>query len=78
MTVRWRLVVLFCQLIAITVPTSAVTGSPFSTDTWYASLIALAVNTQLLEPYFPRIHFVASTSVASFALQFDGHVFLLT
>jgi hypothetical protein len=69
MTVRWRLAVFFCQFFTIGLTTFAHTGSFFSEESWYASLIALALNTQLLEPYFPRPVDVLGNSVVALVLK---------
>ena len=70
MTVRWRLAVFFLQLLAIGLTTFAHTGTFFSAESWYASLLALAVNTQLLEPYFPRPADVLANSVVALLIYF--------
>lgn len=59
-----------CQLLAIGLPTFALTGSFFSAATWYSSLVALAVNTQLLEPYFPRPVDILGNSVVALLMYF--------
>lgn len=63
MTIRWRLVTFGAQLALILAATYSLTGSPFSPATWYGSLVALAINSQLLEPFFPRPVDVLGNSV---------------
>ena len=70
MTVRWRLAVFFLQLLAIGLTTFAHTGTFFSAGSWYASLLALAVNSQLLVPYFPRPADVLANSVVALLIYF--------
>jgi hypothetical protein len=53
--VRWRLMVLALQLCMLCGATFELTGRPYSSETWFtAGLLALIVNPQLLEPYYPR------------------------
>lgn len=54
MDIRWRLGVLALQLLGIAVVTAVATGSAISSSVWFASLLALVINTQLLEPYFAK------------------------
>lgn len=54
MTIRWRLGILFVQILAIIIVTKIGTGAWLSQTTWFTSLIALVLNTQLLEPWFAR------------------------
>ena len=68
MTARWRLAAFALQLLAIACVTAAATGSPLSSASWFGSLVALAINTQLLEPYFPRPVDVLANSVVALLL----------
>ena len=70
MTVRWRLAVLFVQLLTIGIITYTLTGSFVSADTWYTSLVAIALNGQLLEPYFPRPADVLGNAIVALVMYF--------
>lgn len=63
MSARWRLAAFAIQLLIITCVTQAAIGFPLSSATWFSSLIALSINTQLLEPYFPRPVDVLANSI---------------
>jgi hypothetical protein len=54
MNIRWRLGILILQLAAILFLSYLVTDQAVSAAAWYASLFAIIINTQLLEPYFPK------------------------
>jgi hypothetical protein len=55
MKISWRIGVLGFQLGLLSLVTLLVTGRLFSSDTWYfAGLLAIIINPQLLEPYYPR------------------------
>ena len=55
MNVRWRLLILCAQVLALSVATYLVTGKPYAPETWYAAgILAVVINPQLLEPYYPR------------------------
>jgi hypothetical protein len=55
MSIRWRLGVLTLQLLLLIVATYAVTGQAVVASTWFlGGLLAIAINPQLLEPYYPR------------------------
>jgi hypothetical protein len=67
MTIRSRLVVLTLQVAALLAVTWLVTERPVATDAWFASVLALSLNKQLLEPYFARpVDVVANCIVALF------------
>lgn len=69
MTVRWRLGVLAVQLVALGLGTYLVEGAPFSGTTWFlAGLLAVAINPQLLEPYYPRPGDVLANSILALGL----------
>src|SRR4030095_6728534 len=55
MTIRWRLVVMAIQLVVLVAVSYAVTNHLYVSDTWFiAGLLAIVINPQLLEPYYPR------------------------
>jgi len=69
MQIRWRLAILFVQLILLTIGTYAVTKEIISTQTWYlAGLLAVIINPQLLEPFYPRPGDVIANSILCIAL----------
>jgi len=69
-TIRWRLAVFTFQLLLIGALTYLVYGSPYSQANWYGSLVALAINTQLLEPHFPRPVDVLANSIVGLVFYF--------
>ena len=54
MSIRWRLAVLFAQSAALIAVTFVNTGRGLSAEIWFAAVVAIIVNKQLLEPYFAR------------------------
>ena len=55
MNVRWRLGTLALQLTVLLGATYLVTGRPVATETWFlAGLLAIVINPQLLEPWYPK------------------------
>lgn len=55
MTIPWRLAVLCIQLLVLMITAYLVTGRLVTGVTWFlAGLLAIAINPQLLEPYYPR------------------------
>jgi hypothetical protein len=55
MNIRWRLSILAIQLALLALISYSVTGRVCVTETWYfAGLLAIVINPQLLEPYYPR------------------------
>lgn len=64
--VRWRLGVLALQLAVLLVGTSLAVGEAVPTETWFlAGLFSLAINPQLLEPFYSRpVDVVGSALVA--------------
>src|SRR5438128_1094881 len=55
MNIRWRLAVLAVQLAVLGLISYAITGSLCVAETWYfAGLLTIVINPQLLEPYYPR------------------------
>src|SRR5438132_7266690 len=70
MTIRWRLGAFVLQLGAIVGVARWATGHFLSAETWFSSLVALAINSQLLEPYFPRPVDVLANAVVALLLYF--------
>lgn len=69
MTIRWRLGVLALQLLVLGAATAIVRGQPVSGETWFfAGLLAVVVNPQLLEPWYPRPQDVLVNSLIGLAL----------
>lgn len=69
MRIKWRLVVLVIQLLLLALVTFFVSGRFYSADTWFlAGLLAIIINPQLLEPYYPRPGDVIANSVIFFFL----------
>lgn len=55
MPIRWRISILGIQLLILGVATYFVTGKLYTSETWFlAGLLAVAINPQLLEPYYSR------------------------
>ena len=55
MTIKWRLLLLFVQLFILISFTWIVTDKIYSTETWFfAGLLAVIINPQLLEPFYPK------------------------
>ena len=55
MKLKWRLITLALQVAVLVFCTNFVTGSFVVSNTWFfAGLLAVAINSQLLEPYYPR------------------------
>lgn len=55
MTIRWRLLVLAAQLTILLCITFHLTGSVYTSQIWFlGGLLAIAINPQLWEPYFPK------------------------
>lgn len=71
MPIGWRLGVLTLQLVALVSATTRVTGQPVANETWFfAGLFAVAINRQLLEPYYPRPGDVIANSLLFLFLFF--------
>src|SRR6266536_2553323 len=70
MNIRWRLGVLAVQLLVLATGTYLVTGRAYSAATWFMSgLLAVIINPQLLEPYYPRPADVAGNSLLALILS---------
>lgn len=54
MTIRWRITIFVLQLAAVFAGTKLIAGSWVSGSVWFTALVAIALNTQLLEPWFAR------------------------
>ena len=55
MNIRWRIAALLIQFGVLAGTAYIVTGNFFVAETWFfAGLLAVAINPQLLEPYYPR------------------------
>jgi hypothetical protein len=54
MNIRWRLYIFVFQIATILIVSYHATGQVVSAEAWYACLLALILNTQLLEPFFAR------------------------
>jgi hypothetical protein len=64
MNIRWRIGILGLQLLVLLSATAVVVGRPLTTDVWFfAGLLAVAINPQLLEPYYPRPGDVVGNSI---------------
>src|SRR5687768_718300 len=68
MTVRWRLATFVAQVSIVVAVTYFVVGRPISAEAWFTSLIALAINRQLLEPYFAKPVDVLANSIVGLLL----------
>ena len=69
MNIRWRLLLLAIQLAILLIFTRIATGSFYSGATWFvAGVLAVALNRQLLEPYYARPVDVIGNSVISLLL----------
>jgi len=87
MGIRWRLTILFLQLVFLTIGTYVVTHEFISTQTWYfAGILAVIINPQLLEPYYPKLGDVVGNSIVCIVLlvsspqiiaKFAWNVFLI-
>ena len=55
MSIRWRLAVLAVQIVILGLGTWIATGEAYSGALWFvAGLLAVIINPQLLEPFYPR------------------------
>ncbi len=69
MTIRWRLGILALQLIVLISATLNVTGGLLVTETWFmAGLLAVVINPQLLEPWYPKPQDVLANSLIALFL----------
>ena len=69
MNIRWRLGVTAIQLIILLVATFLVTGRLVVPETWLlAGLLAIVINPQLLEPWYPKPQDVLANTVIAGAL----------
>ena len=71
MGIRWRLSALFIQLVILFITTKVVAGSLFTNEVWFfAGLLAVIINPQLLEPYYPKPGDVVANSIIFVVLYF--------
>jgi len=69
MNIRWRLSVMGAQLVVLAGITFLITGKPYSNEIWFfAGLLSIVINPQLLEPYYPRPPDVIANSLIFFVL----------
>ena len=69
MNIRWRIGALVVQFGALAVVSYIVTGRPIVDEIWFfAGLLAVAINPQLLEPYYPRPGDVIANTIVFFVL----------
>jgi len=69
MSIRWRLLVLALQVAILGYATYMVAGKPYVSETWFAAgILAVAINSQLLEPYYSRPGDVVGNSLFSLLL----------
>ncbi len=55
MTIKWRLSLFFIQIFVLLLFTYLLTNKLYSSQTWFlAGLLAVIINPQLLEPFYPR------------------------
>jgi hypothetical protein len=55
MSIRWRLALAALQLLLLSLASYIATGRPVSGEQWFfGGLLAIVVNPQLLEPFYPR------------------------
>jgi hypothetical protein len=72
-SIRWRLAVLGTQLLILGAVATYVTGAPVSAETWYfAGLLAVVINPQLLEPWYPRPQDVIVNVIIGLVLYFTS------
>src|SRR5881397_2080353 len=69
MRIRWRLGLLAIQLIALVGFTRWILGTVPVGQAWFAAgLLAIAINRQLLEPYYPRPGDVVANAVVGITI----------
>jgi hypothetical protein len=69
MNIRWRLLIFFLQLATLIIVTFIVIGKPYTDATWFiAGFLAVVINPQLFEPYYPRPADVIGNSLLSLFL----------
>ncbi len=72
MNIRWRLAVAAIQLVVLGGLSYVVSGRVCVAETWYAAgLLAIVINPQLLEPYYPRPVFVIANGLIALSLAFN-------
>jgi len=69
MNIRWRLAILAIQLVVLALVSHLVTGQIYAKETWYfAGLLAIVINPQLLEPFYSRPVDIIANSIIFFVL----------
>lgn len=69
MNIRWRLGIVFFQLIILAIATTYATGEPYSAATWFtAGIFSVIISSQILEPFYPRPADVIGNTVICFLL----------
>ncbi|MCE9646341.1 MAG: DUF87 domain-containing protein [Chloroflexi bacterium] len=69
MNIRWRLGVVFIQLIALLIATYYATGELYSASTWFtAGLFSVIISSQILEPFYSRPADVIGNTVICYLL----------
>ena len=69
MNIRRRLAILAIQLAVLAIVSHLVTGTVYAKETWYfAGLLAIVINPQLLEPFYSRPVDIIANSIIFFAL----------
>lgn len=64
MGIRWRLGALGLQIAILLAATTIVVGRPYANEIWFfAGLLAVVINPQLLEPHYPRPGDVIANSI---------------
>src|SRR2546430_15649113 len=64
MNIRWRLVILAIQLAVLALLSYSITGRACVAEAWYfAGLLTIVINPQLLEPFYPRPQDVVANSL---------------
>lgn len=69
MNIRWRLGIVFIQLIALAFATNYATGGLYTAATWFtAGLLSVVISSQILEPFYSRPADVIGNTVICFLL----------
>lgn len=71
MSIRWRLGIVFIQLVGLTLATYYAIGRPFTPETWFAAgLFSVIISSQILEPFYSRPADVIGNTIICFLLYF--------
>lgn len=69
MNIRWRLGIVFIQLIALAIATYYATGEIYSAATWFtAGIFSVIISSQILEPFYSRPADVIGNTIICFLL----------